>query len=353
MVTLPEMDELGIEKKKLKGFSWTLAEVEWLLVALVVLYMEIPGSSIHDNPIIVRALLAFALFTLFFHYCGLHRIHSRWKIVIETLTMIAFITLVLWYNGKIESPLLSLYFLVIITAATTLGRTITLIEVSLISACCLFLSFSLSTVTTLSLLQVSRSLIQLFPFWLVAYLAGMLARESELARKEIKILSQTDDLTGLLNMRTFSFIVERESKRSIRYGHPYSILMLDADNLKLINDTYGHAAGGNLIKLMGRTLRDELRSTDIIARYGGDEFVVFLPEEGSRQAIMASERIRIAMENIPLEISGRNIFTTVSIGIASYPEHGTTLQEIMKNADRALYISKKKGRNKSTTFFDQ
>ena len=86
---------------------------------------------------------------------------------------------------------------------------------------------------------------------------------------------------------------------------------------------------------------------------GGDEFVVFLPEEGSRQAIMASERIRIAMENIPLEISGRNIFTTISIGIASYPEHGATLQEIMKNADRALYISKKKGRNKSTVFFDQ
>lgn len=350
---VPETEELEIEREQIKEFSRTLTEIEWLLIALVILYMEMSGSLLKDKTAIILILFSFAAFIFFFHYCGLHRIYNRWKLVIESWAMIAFITLVLWHTGKIESPLLSLYFLVIITAATTLGKNITLLEVGLISVCCLFLSFSFPTMATLSLSQISRSLIQLFPFWLVAYLAARLSKDSETAKKKMKLLSQTDDLTGLFNMRTFSFLAENECKRSLRYRHPYSILMLDADNLKPINDTYGHQAGGNMIKVMGETLQENLRSTDIIARYGGDEFVVLLPETESTQAFKASERIRVAIENTPLAISGEDVFITVSIGFASYPEHGMGIQEIIGKADKALYKSKEEGRNRSTVFSDQ
>jgi diguanylate cyclase (GGDEF)-like protein len=350
MIPLTEIDELEIEKEELKGFSRTLVEIEWLLIVLVILYMEIPGSLVKDKLTIIFALISFAVFILFFHYCGLHRIYNRWKLAIETWAMIAFITLILWHTGKIESPLLSLYFLVIITTATTLGNNITLLEVGLISVCCLFLSFSFSTIATLPLSQISQSLIQLFPFWLVAYLASMLSRDTESAKKKIKILSQTDDLTGLLNMRTFSFLAERERRRSIRYGHPYCILMLDADNLKTVNDTFGHEAGGKLIKHMGKILQNNLRSTDIIARYGGDEFVVLLPEAEIPRALVAGERARSAIENTPLEISGEDVFITVSIGVASYPEHGMEIRDIMNKADKALYKSKEEGKNRSTCF---
>lgn len=107
------------------------------------------------------------------------------------------------------------------------------------------------------------------------------------------------------------------------------------------------------LKGFSRTLKDNLRSTDIIARYGGDEFVVLLPEARSKPAVKTSERIRTAVENVPLKISGKDIFITVSVGIASYPEHGSGLQEIMSHADKALYKSKAEGRNISTVFSDQ
>jgi len=350
MVTIPEIDGLKIEREQLRGFSRTIAEIEWLLIALVILYMEIPGSLVKDKTTIILVLISFAVFIFLFHYYGVHKIHSRWKLAIETWAMIAFITLVLWHTGKIESPLLSLYFLVIITAASTLGKNTTLLEVGLISVCCLFLSLSLSPITILSLSQASGFLIQLFPFWLVAYLMSMLSRESETAQKRLQLLSQTDDLTGLFNMRMFSFLAEREYRRSVRYGYSYSILMLDADNLKPINDTYGHEAGGNLIRLMGRVLKNSLRSTDIIARYGGDEFVVLLPETGSNKAIIVGERVRTAIENMPLKISGEDIFITVSIGIASFPEHAIEIKEVICKADEALYKSKEEGKNRSTVF---
>jgi diguanylate cyclase (GGDEF)-like protein len=350
MDRLPEIDEFEIEKGQIKGFSRTLKEVEWLLMVLVILYMEIPGSSLQDEPTITLALISFAVFIFFFHYWGLHKIHNKWKIVIETWAMIAFITLVIWHTGKIESPLLSMYYLVIIITASILGKAITFLEVGLISACCLYLSFSPAAITTLSLTQVNQSLIQLFPLWLVAYLAGMLSGDAASAQKKMKFLSQTDDLTGLLNMRMFSFLAEQESTRAARYNRSYSILMLDADNLKPINDSYGHAAGGSLIKLIGKILWNNLRSADIIARYGGDEFVVLLPEVKSDRAANVGERIRKAIENMPLVVSGKNVFATVSIGIASYPEHGTEIKEVINNADKALYKSKKEGKNMFTVF---
>lgn len=349
-ITLPTIDEREIEKEQLRGFSRTLAEIEWLLVALVIFYLEILGSDSENKPLLVVILLVFAFFIIFFHYCGLHRIYHRWKIASETCAMIAFITVVLWYTGKSESPLVSLYFLVIITAATALGETITRLEVGLVSLCYLFLSFSPLTPTALSLSQIGQSLLQLFPFWLVGHLTALLARDSEFAKEKIKYLSQTDDLTGLLNMRAFSQLAEKEWERSERYSHPFSMLMLDADDLKLINDTYGHEAGGKLIKLMGNVLQRNLRSTDIIAQYGGDEFVVLLPETESARAVKASERIRNAIEKTPLVLSGESAFITVSIGVASYPEHGSELKEIMNRADKALYKSKKEGKNRSTVF---
>ena len=132
----------------------------------------------------------------------------------------------------------------------------------------------------------------------------------------------------------------------MRHGLHYSIVMFDSDDLKGVNDTYGHQAGDLLLKRTVTCAQQALRQTDVLARYGGDEFIVLLPHTESPGALEVAERIRRAIEATPLEISGNKVPITVSVGVASYPEHGSELPTIMSGADQALYKSKKEGRNR-------
>jgi diguanylate cyclase (GGDEF)-like protein len=126
--------------------------------------------------------------------------------------------------------------------------------------------------------------------------------------------------------------------------------MVDSDHLKQMNDTHGHEAGDKLIKHIVGSIRAALRTTDVVARYGGDEFVCLLPETGATGAAIVAERLRYHLERTPVDIGSKSVPSTVSIGIASFPAHGATLEVLAKNADRALYSSKAQGRNRVTVF---
>lgn len=128
-------DQEEIDQAELRGFSHTLSQIEWLLTILVILYLELPGSYVADKDAVILALIAFTLFILTLHYLRLKRHITRFGLAVETWVMIALITFVLWHTGKIDSPLVSLYFLVIITAATAFGKNVAFLEVGLISAC--------------------------------------------------------------------------------------------------------------------------------------------------------------------------------------------------------------------------
>jgi len=338
----------NIKQDELTRLIKRVAEIEWLLVALVILYLKLSPIAFRNFPVVLIALCCFALFILLSRYSWLRKISNKWKITVDTWVMIIFITVILWQTGKIESPLLGLYLFVIITAAITLGEKTAFLEVGLISTICLFLSFTPAALANLNLLKLSGPLIMMFPFWLTAYVTIRLANETKRAKEQIEHLSYTDYLTGLYNMRMFRVLMEQEIMRSYRFKNNFSIMIIDADEFKSINDSFGHLAGDDMIKLFAHTIRSSLRATDIVARYGGDEFVALLPATDASQALIAAERLRTVVAKTACNINGKNIYITASIGIAEYPGQGALMNELLNNADKALLQSKETGKNKIT-----
>jgi diguanylate cyclase (GGDEF)-like protein len=153
----------------------------------------------------------------------------------------------------------------------------------------------------------------------------------------------TDHLTGLANRRRFERQLEREVNRTVRLGHPFSLLLLDIDNFKKLNDTYGHNAGDEAIRHIGKVLREGTRGIDLAARIGGEEFAVLLVETKLSRGMEVAERLRLAISNYPLPNGDR---LTASFGVAECPTSAQTSREIMKAADELLYEAKRCGRDR-------
>jgi diguanylate cyclase (GGDEF)-like protein len=340
----------SLEQEELRGISRTVAEIEWLLLVLVLVYV-IFGRPIPDiEPALSMALFFFAAFVMSFRYANFYKRESRWKIAVETLAMIGFITWALWFTGGLASPLLNAYLLVVITAALTLGKTLTLAEVALIGACMLFLDWQLGAKDMLRLAYWGGFGAQMAPVILVAYITTLFSADIRYGLSRAKLLSETDELTGLYNMRGFVVIANRLFAQAQRYERPASYLMVDSDSLKQVNDTHGHEAGNRLLQHVVKALLGQLRSTDVAARYGGDEFVVMLPDTPARGALEVAERIRHAVESAPFAVGAARVPCTVSIGLASYPQDGRNIEALLARADRALYEAKDGGRNRVAQF---
>jgi diguanylate cyclase (GGDEF)-like protein/putative nucleotidyltransferase with HDIG domain len=177
------------------------------------------------------------------------------------------------------------------------------------------------------------------------------ATELELAYATIAQQALTDGLTGLPNHRALMEQLEKEIERARRHKRPFSLLFFDADRFKHINDTYGHAVGDTVLCQLGERARSILRREDTIGRFGGEEFVVLLPESGIAEATEIAERIRAAVATCPIITPDASdaITATVSIGLATYPSDGETDEILLTNADEAMYIAKRMGRNQVRT----
>lgn len=340
----------ALSAEELRGFARTVAEIEWLLLILVLLYQVVlvPGEEV--SAALAMAMFFFAAFVLAFHYANFYRKETHWKLALETWVMIAFITWVLAYTGGVESPLQNLYLLVIIVSALTLGKLATLLEMALITGCYVWLGYPQRHEEVFSLPFGAKLLTQISPMLLVAYITTMLSADIRRAYGHMKLLAETDELTGVLNMRAFSAISERLFRQAERYARPFSVLMVDSDSLKAVNDTHGHEAGNRLLRMTVQCIQQELRQSDLVARYGGDEFVVLLPETPCSGAMGVAERIRRSIENTPLATREKRVAATVSIGVACYPNHGSDLESVLEKADQAMYASKAGGKNRITMF---
>jgi diguanylate cyclase (GGDEF)-like protein len=161
---------------------------------------------------------------------------------------------------------------------------------------------------------------------------------------EVERLAYLDSLTGVYNRRSFLKAAEEEFQRAVRYKSMFAILLLDVDHFKQVNDTYGHLVGDRALITFSSVVSDTIRNVDLVGRYGGEEFVVLMPQTDASQALAAAERIRSLVETT--SISHTNPFNiTVSIGIAVYQRYDMTIDHILQRSDHALYQAKAKGRN--------
>jgi diguanylate cyclase (GGDEF)-like protein len=314
--------------------------IEILCLALAALVLVWSRALATQMWPVLGLLAGFAVAIVVFRARRFFPRRTRTRLLIESWSMVVFITAVLWFTGKNSSPLLNLYLLPIILSALTLGRLVTLTQVAVIALCHLALAAATPGLDVLSLIYASRAVGQLAPFLLVAYLTTTLSADITEARERIENLAQTDTLTGLFNLRMFNEIWQREHGNCERTGGTYSLLMIDMDRLKDINDDFGHEAGNSAITLVAQCLQRSIRGTDTAARFGGDEFAVLLPGASPEIAEAVIKRVRHNVYKTTLDLRSRMIRCSVSIGMVNYPKDGRDSRELMSTADRNMYRDK-------------
>jgi diguanylate cyclase (GGDEF)-like protein len=172
------------------------------------------------------------------------------------------------------------------------------------------------------------------------------AIDNALLLRKSEELSVTDDLTKLFNSRYLNATLRREVERSKRYRTPVSLIFLDLDGFKSVNDQHGHLWGSRTLVEVGRVIGATVREIDVVSRFGGDEFTVILPQTGPEGAAIIAERIRQKItETVFLASYGLNVRITASLGIASFPDHGRTKDDLLARADQAMYLVKGRGKN--------
>jgi len=185
----------------------------------------------------------------------------------------------------------------------------------------------------------------LYLLTMLSHQAGLALENAEL-HKRTEELSTIDELTGAYNYRYFIQKFQEEKKRAVRYDLPLSVIMVDIDWFKKLNDSYGHEIGNMVLKSLTQTIKKCVRDVDIFARYGGEEFVVILPQTPQSEAYHIGERIRDQVEKTLIDAgTAGKLKVTVSVGVSSFPENGKSEEELVSVADQALYQAKGSGKN--------
>lgn len=176
--------------------------------------------------------------------------------------------------------------------------------------------------------------------------------ERQRIQEELERLAITDPLTGLYNRRQFFNLSYGEFLKARRYNRPLSVILLDADYFKVVNDSHGHSTGDQVLIHLAQTIQANLRVTDILARHGGEEFIILLPETDLPNTLAAAERVRAAVEEEPFHSAGRDIHITISLGVADLKTCGPdcTFDQMVNYADKALYQAKEAGRNRIVVY---
>jgi diguanylate cyclase (GGDEF)-like protein len=268
------------------------------------------------------------------------------KFVFEGCLAITLVTLLVILTGHEASPFFFFYPLIVAGVALVVRPAITVVMAGLASidyAIAVGVDRNGIPLTDAALASVA---INISAMLLLALVALYVAREQRRSRDVAIRLSTVDSLTELFNRAYFFAAVEREIQRSLRTGRRFGLLMMDLDGLKSVNDRFGHYQGDQVLKAVSRVIRNGVRRIDTAARYGGDEFVVLLPETEPTGAYVVAEKIRQGVEELGSRGLAPDIRTSLSIGAVSYPDDGENADDLLINADRAMYVSKRQGKNR-------
>jgi diguanylate cyclase (GGDEF)-like protein len=245
-------------------------------------------------------------------------------------------------TGGFESPFTFTFPLIVGAGALLVAPRIALILATLATAAYLAAGLYVdSNPSTAPLVQMAVNLTGLY---LLAYIGASVGREQRRARDAAIRMSTIDALTGLYNRSFFFSALEREIARGDRSGRAFCLVMLDLDDLKSVNDRFGHVTGDQVLRNVADIVRGGVRKIDVAARYGGDEFVALLPETDPTGGWVLAEKIRqtISEQGMP----GVDSAPTVSVGVVSYPADGRSADALIVSADRAMYASKRSGKNR-------
>lgn len=331
-------------RQRYKGYDRIMGNISWLLIALVALDIRLMPTE-HSSLFFLAVFCVLLFFyNLNARYGILSSRYSQFKTFIDLMVFLAFIVSVCWYTGKLTSPFMSLIYLILMATALTQGRRITYLMAALAISSYILLASADMRESNYYLSHI----LELFPYLLIAHLGAMLAGETESARRDVERLSLTDEVTGINNMRNFFLLADVQLKLAQRHLRSFTICMIDADGLKKINDQHGHLAGTELIRQVAAMITANIRSSDICARYGGDEFVIMFNETGKANVAASVQRILNGMAGTPFLFDGISLSTTLSAGLAEYPTDGEDVKSVMANADEAMYCSKRAGKNRLT-----
>ncbi len=322
--------------------------VSWTFILVTTTIVAVGGLWPSTQPAVFILLALTGLFVLFVHDLLPPDTLGPAKFVVEGSAAITVVTLLVALTGQTESPFFFAYPLIVAGAALVVRPLITL-ALAGISSVGYVLAVALPIQQPPTVVPPAAAVgISLTSLILLAYVAMVIAREQRRSRDAAIRLSTVDSLTGLFNRAFLFAALEREIARSTRTGRGFCMLMMDLDELKTVNDRYGHFHGDRLLRGVGSVVRAGVRRLDTPARYGGDEFVVLCPETDPTGAYVLAEKIRQEVAALDLDQPDVTISASLSIGVVAYPDDGRTADQLIISADQSMYASKRFGKNRVT-----
>ena len=316
--------------------------VSWAFLMAVAVFAAASGLWVDVLPAIVIVIAVTGLLMLVIQDMVPRTAVRRIGGPLQGLLALAFVTGLVAMTGGLESPF-TFGFPLIVGAGALLVSARTAFALAVLSTAC-YLGAGLVADPTPEIGPLIQMAVTLTGVFLLAYVGASVGREQRRARDAAIRLSTIDSLTGLFNRSYFFSALEREIARGDRSGRAFCLVMLDLDDLKSVNDRFGHIAGDQVLRSVAEIVRNGVRKIDVAARYGGDEFVALLPETDPTGGWVLAEKVRLTVAEQGL--AGVEPGPTVSVGVVSYPADGRSADALLVSADRAMYASKRGGKNR-------